>query len=151
MQRAVCPWVLQCFSVWKHWQVLMLQEQRCVCVTTALPGTAAGEASSMVFILPFLSLLLYPFGPWLPAWPSSGNRSVAGRWAGDWQDWEGFPRDAVASVRSSGMLPFVLCAPQSSSQVLGSVPPSGKVWWVGRETDPFLFFPSVYLRKIYLW
>lgn len=66
-------WILQCCCVWKHWwQVLMLQEQRCVCVTTALTGTAAGEASSIVFILP---LFVSPALPsWFSTWPS-GNRS----------------------------------------------------------------------------
>lgn len=41
----------------------MLQEQRCVCVTTALTGTAAGEAPSIVFILPLF------VSPTLPLWP----------------------------------------------------------------------------------
>lgn len=126
-----------------------------VCVSTALAGTAAGEASAIVFILPLFVSPTLPLRPLVPTRPSSGNRTCSRKWAGTNRMGEkDLPRDALASVRRSGVLPLlslVLCSPEQQSGAWQCVPPSGKMWWVGRETDPFLFFPSVYLRKIYLW
>lgn len=116
-----------------------------VCVSTALTGTAAGEASSTGFVLPFF------ISPALPLWPLLPNLTLL--WeqklclenelgtnrAGE----KDLPRDPMASqpVRRGRVLPVLSCAPHSSSQVPGSVFHPLGWWWVGRETDPFLFFP----------
>lgn len=133
----------------------MLQEQRWVC-PTALTVTAAGEASSIVFILPLFVC------PALPLWPLVPHLTLL--WEQKlWQENElGTDRSGRRispgmlwqPVRRSGVLPVLSCGPvlpRAAASAWEPVPPSGKMWWVGRETGPFLFFPSVFLRKIYLW
>lgn len=116
-----------------------------VCVTAALTGTAAGEASSIIFILPLF------VSPALPLWPLVPNLTLL--WEQQlWQENELGP--IGLGRRTSPEMPWPLsggvgccqfcpssCAPQSSSQVLGSVfHPLGRCdEWEGRLT---LFFFS---------
>lgn len=153
----VCVPLAGCCAVtellcWTHWwQVLMLQEQRWVC-PTALTVTAAGEASSIVFILPLFVSLLYPFGPWFPTWPSSGNRSCGRK-----MSWgligvgEGSPQGCCGSL-SGGVgcyqfCPVVLCSPEQQP-VPGSLfhPLARCDEWEGRLA-PFFFSPQSFWGK----
>lgn len=96
-----------------------------VCVRTALTGTAAGEASSIGFVLPLFVSPALPLWPLLPTltllWEQKlwlenelGTNRVEER---------DLPRDPMASqpVRRSRVLPVLSCVPKSGSQMPGSV------------------------------
>lgn len=110
----------------------MLQEQRGVCVTTALTGTGTGEASSIVFILPLF------VSPALPLWPLLPDLILL--WAQKlWQENEmgtnrsgekDLPRHPVASVSLSGGVgcyQFCPVLPGAGVRCLGACSPSGKM------------------------
>lgn len=75
MQIVVCPWLGAVYTVLLCVKTLMTgpdaaRAKLCVCITTALTGTASGEASSIVFILPLF------VSPVLPLWPLVPNLTL---------------------------------------------------------------------------
>lgn len=106
-----------------------------------------GRLLALFLSFPFLYLLLYPFGPWFPTWPSSGNRSCGRK-----MSWgligvgEGSPQGCCGSL-SGGVgcyqfCPVVLCSPEQQP-VPGSLfhPLARCDEWEGRLA-PFFFSPQ---------